>query len=217
MFIGHFALGFAAKRAVPETSLGWLIAAPIALDLLWPVFLLTGAEQVRIDPGNTAFTPLAFVHYPWSHSLLMAVVWGVLLALGYAWFSRYRAGAVALGLLVVSHWVLDALTHRPDLPLYPGSATLVGLGLWNHVAATLAIESAMFLGGLWMYAQATRPSDRTGRYAFRAFAAFLALVYIVNVVGPPPPNTRAIALVALSMWLFPLWAWWFDSHRIRTA
>ena len=213
MFIGHFAVGLAAKRAVPETSLGWLIAAPIALDLLWPVFLLAGWERVRIDPGNTAFTPLDFTSYPWSHSLLMSVVWGVVLALGYWLFTRRRAGAIALGLLVVSHWVLDFITHRPDLPLYPGSATLVGLGLWNHFAATIVVESAMFVLGLWMYVKTTKPNDRAGRYVFWAFAAFLALIDFANISGSPPPNTQAIAVVTLAMWIFPFWAWWFDSHR----
>ncbi len=219
MFIGHFAVGLAAKRVAPGTSLGLLIAAPVALDLLWPIFVLAGWEQVRIDPGNTAFTPLAFVHYPWSHSLLMSVVWGALMALVYWLVTRYRTGAVVLGLGVVSHWVLDAVVHRPDLPLYPGSATLIGLGLWNSVAATIALESAMFLAALWLYARVTEPQDRTGRYASWAFAVFLVLVYIANIIGPPPPDARAVALVTLSMWILPLWAWWFDSHRVysRTA
>lgn len=213
MFIGHFAVGLAAKRAAPDTSLGWLIAAPIALDLLWPLFLLAGWEQVRIDPGNTAFTPLDFISYPWSHSLLMSAVWGVVLALLYWLLTRRRAGAIVIGLLVVSHWVLDALTHRPDLPLYPGSATLVGLGLWNHFAATIVVESAMFVAAVWMYVKTTKPRDRIGRYAFWAFITFLALIDVGNISGSPPPNAQAIATVTLAMWIFPLWAWWFDSHR----
>jgi membrane-bound metal-dependent hydrolase YbcI (DUF457 family) len=219
MFIGHFAVGFASKRLAPKTSLGWLIAAPAALDLLWPVFLLTGWEEVRIEPGNTAFTPLAFVHYPWSHSLLMASVWGALFALVYWSVTRYPTGALVLGLAVVSHWFLDAVVHRPDLPLYPGGAARIGLGLWNSVAGTIALEAAMFVAALWLYARASRPRDRIGRYAFRAFAAFLALVYIANVAGPPPPGVRAVALATLSLCVLPLWAWWFDSRRAysRTA
>lgn len=217
MFIGHFAVGFAAKRLAPGTSLGLLIGAPIALDLLWPAFVLAGWEEVRIDPGNTAFTPLAFVHYPWSHSLAMAAVWGAVLALAYWAFKRYRAGAAVLGFAVVSHWVLDAIVHRPDLPLYPGGAARIGLGLWNSVAGTIAVEAALFVAAVWLYARGTKPEDRTGRYAFQAFAAFLAVTYIGNAAGPPPPGAREVALVTLAMWVFPFWAWWFDSHRVSRA
>ncbi|MGE5647710.1 MAG: metal-dependent hydrolase [Acidobacteriota bacterium] len=212
MFIGHIAVGLAAKRLAPRTSLGLLIAAPLALDLLWPVFVLAGWERVRIEPGNTAFAPLAFDHYPWSHSLAMSAVWGAALALAYWSWRRYRAGAVVLGLAVLSHWALDALTHRPDMPLYPGGPR-VGLGLWNSVEGTIAVEAAMFAAGLWLYGRTTKPRDRTGRYAYFAFAAFLGLVYTGNASGSPPPGVRELAFVALSMWIFALWAWWFDAHR----
>ena len=117
MFLGHLAVGFASKRVAPQTSLGLLVAAPLALDLLWPFFLALGWERVSIDPQATAFTPLSFDHYPWSHSLLMAVVWGLLLGGGYWLVTRYRPGAVILFVGVVSHWVFDWITHRPDLPL----------------------------------------------------------------------------------------------------
>ena len=140
MFIGHVAVGLASKRLAPGTSLGLLVAAPLAVDLLWPVFVLAGWEQVRVAPGDTAVTPLEFISYPWSHSLLMAVVWSVLAASAYWLWRRYRAGALVLGAGVLSHWVLDAISHRPDLPLYPGSSIKIGLGLWNSVPATIAVE-----------------------------------------------------------------------------
>src|SRR5512144_2254744 len=120
MFIGHMAVGFVSKRLAPRASSGVLMAAPMALDLLWPVFLLAGWEQVNIDPGNTAFTPLDFVSYPYSHSLVMSAVWGALFASLYWGITRYAAGAMVIGTGVVSHWILDFVTHRPDLPLYPG-------------------------------------------------------------------------------------------------
>jgi membrane-bound metal-dependent hydrolase YbcI (DUF457 family) len=214
MFIGHFAVGFAAKRFAPRASLGALVAAPLLLDLLWPVFLLMGWERVNIEPGNTAFTPLAFIHYPWTHSLLTAFGWAVLYALLYFLLTKYRPGAVCILIGVLSHWFLDAIVHRPDLPLYPGSETLVGLGLWNLPAATIIIESAMFIGGVWLYRSTTRASDGIGRYAFWAFVGFLLLTYIGNALGPPPADTFTLAVVALSVWLLVLWAWWFDRHRI---
>src|SRR5215831_26995 len=132
MFIGHFALGFAAKRAVPTTSLAALFAAAQFADILWPVLIATGLEQVRITPGDTAFTPLTFVSYPWSHSLAMLAVWGTLLGLA---FRRGPDGPRQwwlIAALVVSHWCLDWIAHRPDMPLYPHGAG-VGLGLWNSV------------------------------------------------------------------------------------
>jgi membrane-bound metal-dependent hydrolase YbcI (DUF457 family) len=212
MFIGHYAVGFAAKRAAPNTSLGLLMAAPILLDLLWPIFLLAGWERVRIDPGNTAFTPLAFDSYPISHSLITSIGWGLLFGGLYWAFTRYRAGAFAIGLGVVSHWVLDWVTHRRDLPLYPGG-TKFGLGLWNSIPATLAVELAMLAIALWVYVRMTQPRDGIGRYAFWAFVAFALVMYVANLLAPPPPDARALAWFALSGWIVPFWAGWFDAHR----
>lgn len=213
MFIGHFAVGFASKRVAPAASLGVLMAAPMALDLLWPGFLLAGWEEVRIDPGNTAFTPLDFVSYPYSHSLAMAAVWGVLLGFVYWTITRYAAGAVTVMVGVISHWVLDAVTHRPDLPLFPGGTARVGLELWNSFPATLAVESLMFVAAVWLYASITHPRDRVGRYSFWAFVAFAAVSYMSNAFGPPPPSAEFLARFSFGVWLFPLWAWWFDAHR----
>ncbi|MBZ5673011.1 MAG: hypothetical protein LAP61_02090 [Acidobacteriia bacterium] len=214
MFIGHMAVGFASKRVAPRASLGVLMAAPMALDLLWPIFLLAGWEHVRIDPGNTAFTPLNFVSYPYSHSLVMSVVWGALFALIYWGATRYVAGAVVVGFGVVSHWVLDFFTHRPDLPLYPGGTALFGLGLWNSVAGTIAVESVMFACGVWMYASTTRARNHAGIYGFWAFVVFMTLVYVANAFGSPPPSAEFLARFSLGIWLIPLWAWWFDWNRL---
>jgi membrane-bound metal-dependent hydrolase YbcI (DUF457 family) len=215
MFIGHYAVAFAARRAAPRVSLGVLVTATSLLDLLWPVFLLLGWERVRIDPGNTAFTPLAFVHYPISHSLVAAAGWSVLCGLVYWGATRYRSGAVVVALVALSHWCLDAVAHRPDLPLYPGSRLRLGLGLWNSIPATLLLEGAMFAGAVWLYAAATRAKDAVGRYAFAGFVAFMVLTYAANLLGPPPPSWRAVAWVGLAAWLLPLWAQWFDRHRVR--
>jgi membrane-bound metal-dependent hydrolase YbcI (DUF457 family) len=214
MFIGHFAVGLASKRLSPSTSAGALILAPLFLDLIWPLFLLAGIETVRIDPGNTAFTPLDLHDYPWSHSLLMALVWSLLVAVITAAVTRNRRAAVVMAIGVFSHWVLDFVTHRPDMPLYPGSATSVGLGLWNSTVATLLIESAMFAGGIWIYTRATRARDRIGRWAFVALIVLLVVFYLGAAFGPPPPDGKTLALSAVFMWLFVPWAWWIDRHRV---
>lgn len=213
MFIGHYALGFAARKAVPDAPLPALIAAPQLLDLLWPVFLLAGIETVRIEPGKTAFTPLEFVSYPWSHSLLMSAVWGAIFALAMLAATRQLRVAAVVFLLVVSHWVLDWVAHRPDMPLSPWGTAKLGLGLWNSVPATLGVESALFAAGVWFYTTATRPADRTGTWAFVALVAFLLASYAGAAFGPPPPDVQTLAYGSLALWLIPLWAWWIERHR----
>ena len=213
MFLGHFALALAAKRAAPRASLGALFIAAQWADLLWPPLLLAGLERVSVAPGDTAATPLRFDSYPISHSLLALAGWALAGALLYYLHRGDRRGTLVVLLLVVSHWVLDAVTHRPDLPLSPWGTTRVGLGLWNAPGLTLAIETLMFLAGASLYLRGTRALDRTGRYALWALLGFLALVHLGNLFGPPPPSSRAVAYAALALWLFPLWAWWADRHR----
>jgi hypothetical protein len=213
MFIGHYALGLAAKRPEPRLPLAILLAAPQALDLLWPLFVLAGIERVEVAPGDTAFTPLRFASYPWSHSLVMAIVWGV--ALGAAVRARGTAlrGAGVVAALVISHWVLDVVSHRPDMPLWPGGGPLLGLGLWRSVPATLAVEIVMFAAGVTLYARATKTKDRTGTWAYAGLVALLFAVYVANALGPPPPSAIAVALSALGLWLIPVWGVWIERHR----
>jgi membrane-bound metal-dependent hydrolase YbcI (DUF457 family) len=214
MFIGHFALGFAAKRVAPRVSLAILFAAAQFADLLWPILVALGVEQVRIDPGNTAFTPLDFVSYPYSHSLLLLVMWGAVLAFMYRAATGTAGPAlVIIAGLVVSHWVLDALTHRPDMPLYPGSAK-VGLGLWNSVMGTVVVEVLIYCAGLWMYVRATRALDTTGRGAFAGLAIFLLIAYAAASLGGPPPSVAAIWLIGMiGGAVLVVWSWWVDRHR----
>ena len=214
MFIGHFAVAFAAKRVAPRTSLGTLVAGAQLLDLIWPIFVVLGVETVRIDAAAASpFLRLRFVHYPWSHSLLMAAVWGIAFAVSYRAKTGDRRSAVVLAALVISHWVLDFITHRPDLQLAPGVDSRVGLGLWTRPAATIAIESLMFGAGVAVYARATRAKDRAGTWAFWGFVAFLVLAYASSLAGGPPPSGRVVAAGALVLWLLLPWIAWFDRHR----
>lgn len=213
MFIGHYAVALGAKKFAPQTSLGTLVAAAAFLDLIWPVLVLLGVEQVEITPGITAFTSLDFVSYPYSHSLLSSIAWGGLFAAVYFMRRRYLPGAIAAGLLVVSHWVLDFASHRPDMPLTPWDDTRLGLGLWFSVPATLAVESAMFAVGIALYVQVSKPVDGIGKWGFVAFMAFAVLIYLSAGFGPPPPSVTAVAASCLGQLLFVALAAWIDRHR----
>jgi hypothetical protein len=220
MFIGHFAVGYAAKRWAPNLSLAILFAAAIFADVLWPVLVALGIEHVRIAPGITASTPLDFISYPYSHSLLTLALFGAL----FGWLSSSvtqpiahaappaRAIIVVLA-LVVSHWVLDVVTHIPDMPLYPGGPKF-GFGLWNSVPGTLVIETIMFAAGVSIYAAATKARDATGKWAFVGLTAFLFIGFLVNANGTPPPSVTALWIMALALSALTIWlAWLADHHR----
>ena len=213
MFIGHAAVGFASKAGAPRGSLGWLLAAPFLLDLLWPVFLLLGIESATIERGPNAFLHFSFDSYPWSHSLAMAVAWALVYGALAHFFTRSAAVGWVSALGVVSHWICDAIVHRPDLPLWPGSSIFVGMGLWNSVPGTLAVELPMFAAGVWLYLKATRPKDAVGRWALAALVALLLVLYAGAAFGPPPPNMTAAAVGTLSLLVLVPWAVWIDRHR----
>ena len=213
MFVGHFGAGFGAKALAPQVSLGTLLLAAQFIDLLWPTLLALGIEHVRIEPGATRVTPLAFTHYPISHSLLGVMAWGALLGLAYLALRRSWRGALVVGLLVVSHWLLDLVVHAPDLPLAPGGRTMLGLGLWDSLAGTLALELSIFALGVWLYLRTTVASGATGAWALWSLIAFLLAIYFLNVFGPPPPDAAAIAWAGHAQWLLVLWGYWVDRQR----
>ncbi|HEV3420196.1 MAG TPA: hypothetical protein VG075_07825 [Candidatus Acidoferrum sp.] len=213
MFIGHFAVGYGSKRFAPRAPLWALMAAPLLADILWTVFLLTGWEHARIAVGDTRFTPLDLYDYPWSHSLVMLMVWGAVLGGAYFLWKREWAGVAAIWIGVVSHWVLDWITHRADMPLYPGGPKF-GLGLWNSIAATMVVETVMLVAGVWVYATATRARDWIGRYLFWGYVVALMVFYVADRFGGPPESMREIAWTGVIATVVMLgWAGWFDAHR----
>jgi membrane-bound metal-dependent hydrolase YbcI (DUF457 family) len=213
MILGHYAVALAAKRYAPRTSLGTLILAAQLLDLIWPLFLLAGWERVHIVPGLMRASPFDFEHYPISHSLLAALAWGALLGGGYHVFRRYPRGAAAIGIAVVSHWLLDVPMHRADLPLWPGGATKIGFGLWNSVAATIFVELCLLAGGVAIYTRVTQPRERAGTRGLAAMIVVLVLMFFFGLFGPAPGSERTLALVSLTLWVFVPWGYWVDRHR----
>ena len=212
MFIGHYALGLASGKFKNPPSLVIMFVAVQFLDLLWPILVLFGIESLEIDPGNTKMTPLDFTYYPYSHSLLMAMIWALLFG-GIHWLvKRNKNHAILLGALVFSHWLLDFLTHRPDLPLSPFSDLKLGLGLWNLPLAGISLELGLFLLGTFLYYKYAKPKRRL---AFWLLIAFFLVIHLMNLFGPPPPNTMAVAWSANLMWLFVLWAWWIEKEKTK--
>ncbi|HEY5940392.1 MAG TPA: hypothetical protein VIT87_06195 [Gemmatimonadales bacterium] len=199
MFLGHYGIAFALKRAEPKLSLGTLFVAVQFPDLLWGIFVLLGWERARIVPGYTVVTPLEFLDYPISHSLVGVIAWSVVAAaLYYSWPTRdtsrhWQAGAV-VGLAVLSHYVLDVLVHVADLPIMGNDSTKLGLGLWNNPVATLALEALVFGAGLALYV--ARGSHRHPVRVGRILVVVVLLVgtYVASTYGPPPPSMRIVAV-----------------------
>jgi membrane-bound metal-dependent hydrolase YbcI (DUF457 family) len=217
VFLGHYAVALAAKRVAPRTSLGTLCFAAQLADMLWPLLLLLGWERVRIVGGPNPFLIFAFDSYPISHSLMTLVAWALLVGVLYRARTGYATGAVVLGACVLSHWVLDVVTHRPDLPIYPGGP-VVGLGLWNSPAGTVLVEGLMFVAGVSIYVTATRARTGGGRSGLWLLLAVLVLSYVAALVSGPPPSMPALAGGGIVFgWLFVGWAAWVDRRRDSTV
>lgn len=176
--------------------------------------MLLNIEKVAIAPGITEVTPLDFEQYPFSHSMVTVIGWAMLLGVIYYFIRRYFTGALVIWCCVVIHWLLDFISHRPDLPIYPGSSLLVGLGLWNSVAGTVLVEGFIFLLGIYLYLKVTHAKDKIGIFGFWVLVGLLVIIYMANLFGPTQPNVGSIAWAGQLQWLFVIWAYWVDRHRI---
>jgi hypothetical protein len=213
MFIGHYGAGLAGKKPGDKISLGTLFMAVQWLDLVWPIFVLLNIEIVKINPGDTKMTPLNFEFYPFSHSLLYAFFWSVLFGAVYFLIKSNVKNSIILSLLVLSHWFLDFIVHRPDLPLLT-DGPYEGLGLWNYPAVAIILESLIFVIGIYFYISTTKPKDKVGVFAFWGLIIFLFVIYIINLVSSPPPDAKAISYAGLLLWIPVIWAFWADRHRV---
>lgn len=217
MFVGHLAVALGAKKLAPSVGLPWFVAGALFVDLVWPILLIAGVETVRIEPGATAFTPLVFESYPWTHSLLMGVVWGGVLA-GIAKLGGVSGAALPIvALTVPSHWVLDFVTHAPDLTLAPGQAAGYGLGLWDSVPATIALEGTLFAGAVLSFLTVRRPRGAKGVAAFWSLVVVTVTIWLGAAFGPPPSTVTGLAYSALALWLLIPWAAWIERTSGRAG
>ena len=215
MFIGHYALAFGAKKFVPQVSLGILFLACQLADIIWPNLVLLGIEALEIEPGITVITPFNFLHYPYSHSLVALILWSAVFGVLYALLRRSGTkAAIVIAVLVLSHWVLDVLSHRPDMPITLDNSSLVGFGLWNFPFVAVPLELLLFGVGIWLYVRHTKPLNRQGSIGFWTLTLFLLVVYVASLLGPPPPSPTVVAWSAQALWLAIAWGFWVDHHRV---
>ena len=216
MFVGHYGTSFAGKALKKSIPLWVLFFAVQLLDVFWSIFVLLGIEKVRIVPGITRTNPLDLYYMPYTHSLVATTIWSIAGAAVYKLFFRsetWRSAAV-VGVAIFSHWVLDLVVHRPDLPLYD-NAMKVGFGLWNYPFAAFALEVVILFAGLYLYLRHPKADRRVRNYRIIVFAAIMVLVQAFVFFGPPPSSDRAIALTALASYLlFAAIAAWLGKSVI---
>jgi hypothetical protein len=218
LFLGHYGVALALKRAEPKVSLGTLFLAVQLADLLWGIFLLLGWEHARIVPGYTAVTPFEFLDYPISHSLVAAVAWGVAAAaFYYSWptrdITRHWQASALVGLAVFSHYPLDMLVHVQDLPLVGNDSPKLGLGIWNHPVATMLLELCVLGMGLAVYAafRSQRHPLRLGRLT--VLLLVLLGTYLGSQFGPLPSSMTVVAVSDIVFLLAVAWlAAWADRR-----
>jgi hypothetical protein len=203
MFIGHYGVAFGARAIEPRVPLWAYFIAVQWVDILWCVLVLLGVERVHIEPGVNPSGPLVFDYYPYSHSLLAGVLWGLAAFCVYLLVTRakdaQRAGLV-LGLAVLSHWLLDFLVHLPDLDLVSESYK-VGLGLWRYPAIEIVTELVLVVAGLILYFRGRPALSTPRRIAMVALCVTIGVVQLVGDYGPPPPSVKAMAGAGLALYL----------------
>jgi len=220
MFIGHYGIGLALKKVEPRLSLGLLIFGAIMLDILFGLFLLSGIEHAKIVPGATVVSPFEFYDYPLSHSALGAFMWATAGFLTY-WLwptgdrMQRKRPAFILTIAIFSHFILDVISHTPDMTISGNNSPILGLSLWNSLAGTMIVELGILFIGIYLYRSATHSVSSSGKYGFALMILILMVLYIGNIFGPPPPDMKAVAvtMTAGQLALVAL-AFWVDRNRI---
>jgi hypothetical protein len=219
MFIGHYGPAYAIKALRPATPIWLLFLAVQIVDVAWGILVLLGVEKLRIVPGITASNPLDLYYMPYTHSLAAAVIWAVVATILSKPLTGVRTWLAAawIGLAVFSHWILDLLVHKHDLPLYDDTWK-IGLGLWNFPAIALFLEAFLLFGGMTMYLRRTTAINAVGRFGPLTFGVLMLAIQCYVFFGPPPTSPDAAAITALvSYVVFAVVAQWLDRQRKHVA
>ncbi|MGH9969748.1 MAG: hypothetical protein ACREBG_18415 [Pyrinomonadaceae bacterium] len=214
MFVGHYGVSFAVKSVDKSVPLWLLFIAVQLVDVLWAVFIFMGIEKVRITPGITATNPLDLYYMPYTHSLVAAILWSGVGFIGYRFVGKgANSSALLLAAAIFSHWVLDLLVHRPDLPLYDDMHK-VGLGLWNYPGLAFALEASILFGSIFLYLRSSKPVSLTGRFGLPVFGIVLLALQATVFFGAPPASPAQAALTALlSYFVLVGLAYWLEKKR----
>ena len=220
MFIGHYGVALVAKKVDKNISLGLLFFATQFVDILFFVLILMGIERMSIVPGITAANPLDFTYYPYSHSLTASLLWAglffaVLKIRPLKSGSQNNRIALVVAAIVLSHFFLDVIVHRPDLPLFGDDSYKLGLGLWNYVISSSLIEILILVAGLWLYLKSTKGITFGGEYGMIIFSVFLIVMLMTSLFIPPPPDIMGLAIFGLVYQLMMVGVVsWLDRKRI---
>ena len=219
MFIGHYGPSFAIKAVRPVIPLWLLFISVQLMDVAWAILVFLGIEKVRIVPGITASNPLDLYYMPYTHSLVAGGLWAaaaIVLCKPLRGVHNWSA-AVWVGAAVFSHWILDGLVHRPDLPLYDDTMK-VGLGIWNYPVIALVLEALLLFGGMIMYLRRTQAINAIGRLGPPVFGILMLAIQGYIFFGPPPTSPGAAATTALvSYVVFAVVAHWLGRQRHHVA
>ncbi|MCD9020364.1 permease [Cohnella silvisoli] len=184
MFAGHFGLAAGVRAKAPEVPLWALMLATQLLDVAFVPLLLTGAETMD-DKGGSGYGELV-IHADYSHSLLGALIIAFLAGLLAKRIWGGKAGRI-IGAVVFSHWILDLVVHRADMPLLPGNLgdlPLLGFGAWRFEGASIALELILLAAGFVMYARSVlrKSSDGRGMNAAILSSAVLGTLLLFSLV-----------------------------------
>lgn len=202
MFIGHFAPALIAATHRKAPGLGTLFVAGQLVDYGFFSLALAGIENFRITPGITKMVPLDLYDMPYTHSLLGSAVWAAAFALLIWAVTRNRSGAIIAGVVVLSHWFLDLLVHRPDLTLI-GTPPKLGFGLWNHPLIAMPLEITLIAAALIFYLTKTRAIAARSTIAAAVLALVMLAVQAINWFGPPP-QAADLAMKLTALFAFTL-------------
>ncbi len=200
MFIGHYGPAFAAKAVVKTVPLWVLFVAAQWVDFLWAAFVIAGVEKVRLVENFIGVNPLDLYFMPYTHGLPSAALLSLFIGgvAAVALKGDRMAIVLVVGVTAFSHWLLDWVVHAPDLPIVFDEMK-VGMALWAYPYASVPVEIALVLGGVWFYDRAAPSPTRAGTIALWLLGFAMAALQVQNTFfNEHPKDPTAFAQLALT-------------------